>query len=46
LLRAGRTKYPVEALVEVGVDLRSSKLVESTMEIFAQRLEQLEALMR
>jgi len=46
LLRAGRTKFPVEALVEVGVDLCSSKPIEYTMDIFAQRLEQLEALMR
>jgi oligoendopeptidase F len=46
LLRAGRTKFPVEALVEVGVDLCSSRPVEYTMDIFAQRLVQLEVLMR
>lgn len=45
LLRAGRTKFPVDALVEVGVDLCSSKPVEYAMDVFAQRLEQLEALM-
>jgi oligoendopeptidase F len=46
LLRAGRTRFSVDALVEVGVDLCSSKPIEYTMDIFAQRLEQLEALMR
>jgi oligoendopeptidase F len=46
LLRAGRTKFPAEALVDVGVDLCSSSPVEYTMDIFAERLEQLEALMR
>jgi oligoendopeptidase F len=46
LLRGGRTKFPVEALAEVGVDLCSSNPVEYTMNIFAQRLDQLEALMK
>ena len=46
LLRGGRTKFPVEALAEVGVDLCSSNPVEYTMDIFARRLDQLEALMK
>jgi oligoendopeptidase F len=41
LLRAGRTKFPIDALLDVEVDLRSPEPVAYTMEVFAERLGQL-----
>jgi oligoendopeptidase F len=46
LLRAGRTKFAMEALLEVEIDLRNSEPVRCTMEIFAERLSQLRELMQ
>jgi oligoendopeptidase F len=46
LLRGGRTKFAMEALLEVEIDLRNSEPVRCTMEIFAERLSQLRELMQ
>lgn len=44
LLQAGRTKFPIDALLEVDVDLRGSEPVAYTMEVFAERLDRLREL--
>jgi oligoendopeptidase F len=44
LLRAGRTKFPIDALLDVEVDLRSPEPVAYTMDVFAERLGQLRQL--
>jgi oligoendopeptidase F len=44
LLRAGRTKFPIDALLDVEVDLRSPEPVAHTMDVFAERLGQLREL--
>jgi oligoendopeptidase F len=44
LLRAGRTKFPIDALLDVEVDLRSPEPVAHTMDVFAKRLGQLRQL--
>ena len=41
LLRAGRTKFPMDALLDVEIDLRSPEPVAYTMNVFAERLGQL-----
>lgn len=46
LLRAGRTKFAMEALLDVEIDLRNSETVTCTMEVFAERLSQLTELMQ
>jgi hypothetical protein len=43
-LRAGRTKFPIDALLDVEVDLRSPEPVAYTMDVFAKRLGQLRQL--
>jgi oligoendopeptidase F len=44
LLRAGRTKFPIDALLAVDVDLRGPEPVAYTMEVFAERLDRLREL--
>ena len=44
LLRAGRTKFPIDALLDVDVDLRGPEPVAYTMEVFAARLDRLREL--
>jgi oligoendopeptidase F len=46
LLRAGRTKFAMEALLDLEIDLRSAELVTYTMEVFAERLSHLRELMQ
>jgi oligoendopeptidase F len=41
LLQAGRTKFPIDALLDVEVDLRSPEPVAYAMSVFAERLGQL-----
>jgi oligoendopeptidase F len=44
LLRAGRTQFPMDALLDVAVDLGSPEPVAYTMKVFAERLGQLREL--
>ena len=44
LLRAGRTKFPIDALLDVDVDLRGPEPVAYTMQVFAERLDRLRKL--
>jgi oligoendopeptidase F len=44
-LRSGGSKYPLEALQDAGVDMRSPEPVNSALEHFAQRVGQLEELL-
>jgi oligoendopeptidase F len=46
LLRAGRTKVAMEALLDVEIDLRNSEAVSCTMEVFAERLANLTELLQ
>jgi oligoendopeptidase F len=41
LLRSGCTKFPIDALLEAGIDLQSFEPVTNAMGIFARRLAQL-----
>ena len=44
-LRAGGSKFPLEALQMAGVDMRTSAPVESTLRLFEKRLDELEELL-
>jgi oligoendopeptidase F len=41
LLRSGCTKFPIDALLDAGIDLQSSEPITNAMDIFAHRLVQL-----
>ncbi len=43
-LRAGGSKYPLDALADAGVDLTSPEPVEETFEVLAGLVDRLEAL--
>jgi oligoendopeptidase F len=45
LLRAGGSKFPLEALKAAGVDMSTPQAIESTLKLFEQRLGELEALL-
>lgn len=44
-LKAGSSDYPIEVLKKAGVDMTSSEPVEEACKVFAQKLEELEALL-
>ncbi len=44
-LRAGGSKFPLEALKIAGVDMTSSAAIESTLLLFERRLDELEGLL-
>jgi oligoendopeptidase F len=44
-LKAGGSKFPLEALQAAGVDMTTSAPIESTLRLFEQRLVELEALL-
>jgi oligoendopeptidase F len=44
-LRSGGSKFPLETLKAAGVDMTSSRPVESTLRLFEQRLDELEELL-
>ncbi|MEO6052960.1 MAG: M3 family metallopeptidase, partial [Chthoniobacterales bacterium] len=44
-LKSGGSKYPIETLAEAGVDMRSPEPIESTLRLFARRLDELEKLL-
>lgn len=44
-LRSGGSKFPLEALLEAGVDLRTPEPIESALELFAKRVSELEELL-
>jgi oligoendopeptidase F len=44
-LRSGGSKFPLETLSAAGVDMTTSLPVESALELFEQRLDELEALL-
>jgi oligoendopeptidase F len=46
LLRSGRTKFPIDALLESGIDLRSSEPILNAMKVFADRLARLREILR
>ena len=46
LLRAGRTKFATEALLDLEIDLRSEEPMAYTMKVFAERLSHLRELMQ
>jgi oligoendopeptidase F len=45
-LRAGGSRYPLDALLDAGVDLRSSEPVEETFAVLASLVDRLETLSR
>jgi oligoendopeptidase F len=44
-LKSGGSKFPLETLRAAGVDMASSKPIESTLRLFERRLEELEGLL-
>jgi oligoendopeptidase F len=46
VLRSGRTKFPIDALLESGIDLRSSEPILNAMKVFADRLARLREILR
>ena len=44
-LRSGGSKFPLETLKAAGVDMTTSAPIESTLRLFEQRLDELEALL-
>ena len=44
-LRAGRSDKPIEVMKKAGVDMTQTQYLYDAMNVFEQRLEQLEALM-
>ncbi|MEO8206109.1 MAG: oligoendopeptidase F [Chthoniobacterales bacterium] len=44
-LKSGGSKYPIETLAAAGVDMRSPAPIESTLRLFARRLDELEKLL-
>ena len=44
-LRSGGSKFPLETLKAVGVDMATSAPIESTLRLFERRLDELEALL-
>lgn len=44
-LKAGSSDYPINVLKEAGVDMNSAKPIEDTLEVFKDRLTQLEQLL-
>ena len=44
-LRSGGSKFPIETLRAAGVDMATSASIESTLRLFASRLNELEALL-
>lgn len=45
-LRSGGSKFPIPTLKEAGVDMSSPAPVEATLQLFARRVEELEALLQ
>jgi oligoendopeptidase F len=45
-LRSGGSKFPIPTLREAGVDMSSPAPVEATLQLFAQRVEELEGLLQ
>ena len=45
-LRSGGSKFPIPTLKEAGVDMSSPAPVEATLQLFARRVEELEALLK
>jgi oligoendopeptidase F len=44
-LKAGSSDYPIEVLKKAGVDMTSSEPIKQALQLFEQRLEQMEALL-
>ena len=44
-LRSGGSKFPLETLKSAGVDMRMATPIESTLLLFARRLDELEELL-
>jgi oligoendopeptidase F len=44
-LRSGGSKFPLETLEAAGVDMTTAAPIESTLQLFERRLEELEALL-
>jgi oligoendopeptidase F len=44
-LKSGGSRYPLETLQSAGVDMTTPEPIEATLELFAQRVEELEALL-
>lgn len=44
-LASGGSKFPIETLAEAGVDMRSPQPVNAALDLFRQRVEELEALL-
>ncbi len=43
-LKAGRSDYPIEVMKKAGVDMTQAEYIKDAMKVFAQRLDELEAL--
>ena len=43
-LKSGSSDYPIEVMKKAGVDMTQPTYIEDAMEIFAQRLDELEEL--
>jgi oligoendopeptidase F len=44
-LRSGGSKFPLEALAATGVDMRTAAPIDSTLQLFERRLDELEKLL-
>ncbi|UOY92153.1 oligoendopeptidase F [Ectobacillus sp. JY-23] len=44
-LKAGSSDYPIEVLKKAGVDMTSSKPIEEALQVFAEKLDELERLL-
>jgi oligoendopeptidase F len=44
-LRSGGSKFPLETLKAVGVDMTTPAPIESTLQLFGHRLEELQELL-
>ena len=43
-MKAGRSDYPIEVMKKAGVDMTQADYNKDAMKVFAQRLDELEAL--
>ena len=44
-LRSGNSKYPIDTMIEAGLDMTDAAYIEATLDVFEERLNEFESLM-
>ena len=44
-LKSGCSKYPIELLKDLGIDLESGKVIDEALELFAKKKEELKKIL-